>query len=347
MTAPPVIVAIPARNEVIHIGPCLRALAAQPSAATAIAGVIVFANNCTDATAAVAASIVAPFPIEIISAELAPEHAHIGHARRGATDAALAFMKRGGFDDAIIAGTDADSRAEPGWLAALQAAFSDDVAAVCGAIDLAGPLPPPLAAALSEEAAYAETSARVVAWLDPLAHDPWPNHIWCWGANFAVRASTLVAAGGSPIVDLAEDRALHAELKRLDFAVRHSASVRVRTSARYAGRAPGGFAQQLVTYANDAQAFADFYLEPAAVTWHRARERGIARRRWGNRPGFGAWWADHEANRADLTRQRIAIAALTAETSRLRAMLTAASGRSDSSPLAAAEPPQRRGAARQ
>jgi hypothetical protein len=189
-------------------------------------------------------------------------------------------------------------------------------------------------------------SARVMAVLDPLRHDPWPNHLWCWGANLAVRASALVAVGGSPIVDLAEDRALHAALKRGDFAIRHSESVRVHTSARAIGRAPGGFAEQLVSYANDAQALADFYLEPAAVTWRRARERGIARQRWGNRPGFGAWWADHEAGRADLARQRIAIAALPAATSRLRAMLAAATDLSDNPFLAAEAAPRRRDSTR-
>ena len=329
MTALPVIVAIPARNEADQIRGCLAALAAQPDARQQIVGVVVFANNCTDATVPLVESLHTPFPVMLHAVDLPPERAHIGFARRGATDAGIAFMRACGLDDAIIAGTDADSRVAPGWLPAMQASFANGVDAVCGAIDIAPPVTPELAALLKAEAIYADLAAQVAHTLDAIAHDPWPNHIWCWGANFAVRARMLAAVGGSPLVDLAEDRALHANLLLHDARIRHSNAVRVVTSARAAGRAPGGFADLLTSYACDPAALADYFLEPAATTWHRSMQRGRQRRAWGDRPHFGAFWASQEACDPSLTRRRVAIADLAAETVKLKGWLAAAKGQSD------------------
>ncbi|WP_439534015.1 glycosyltransferase [Polymorphobacter sp.] len=322
----PVVVAIPARNEAERIASALMALAGQPHAGRDIAAVFVHANNCTDDTADVARALSLPFALHVIEGEAA----HIGQARRTVTDAAAAHLLATGHPDGIVASTDADSRVAPDWLAALLAALRPDVDAVCGAIDLDGPVAPRLAAVRRAEADYAETVARTIAWLDPLAHDPWPNHIWSWGANFAVRARTLVATGGSPLVDLAEDRALHASLLRHDARIRHASSVRVFTSARTDGRAPGGFADLLSGYGADPQALADFHLEPAAVTWRRAARRGVARRQWGNEPGFGTYWAAREAETPALAPQRVRLTDLPAQAALLREWLKAESGRYDS-----------------
>lgn len=328
MTPLPVVIAIPARNEADRIGACLAAIASQPDAPTRIAGVIVFANNCTDDTVAVAAAMAVPFPINIITANLPPDRAHIGQARRGANDAAIDFVNSAGMSDAIIAGTDADSRVAPEWLAALTTAFAADVDAVCGAIDIDGPVPPALARVRTDEAAYAEITARAADHLDPRPHDRFPNHIWCWGANLAVRATVLTAVGGSPLVDLAEDRALHSALLRHDARIRHTEAVRVLTSARTDGRAPGGFADLMARYATDRNALADFWLEPAGLTWLRATQRGAARRAWTNGKGFGAHWAEWEANCSTLAPRPLAIADLQAETMALERLLRDEAGRS-------------------
>jgi cellulose synthase/poly-beta-1,6-N-acetylglucosamine synthase-like glycosyltransferase len=336
----PVVVAIPARNEAGCIGTALAALAAQPEAGRRIAAVIVYANNCTDDTAAAARSVALPFPLHVVEATLPPPHAHIGHARRAVTDAAAAHLEQLGRPDGIIASTDADSRVARDWLARLRKAFAPDIDAVCGEIALDGPVTPRLAAVRDAEAAYAEAVAQAVAWLDPLGHDPWPRHIWSWGANLAVRARSLIAVGGSPLVDLAEDRALHDALLHNDARIRHACDVRVFTSGRADGRAPGGFADLLLGYATDPAALADFYLEPAAISWHRAQSRGYARDRWrgpgSERPGFGACWAEREAAAPALARQRVEIAALPAQTMLLRARLKAAAGRFDNQQLSIA-----------
>ena len=325
----PVVVAIPARNEAGHIGAALTALAAQPDSHRRIAAAIVHANNCTDDTAAIAQGMSLPFAVHVIIADLSPDRSHIGHVRRAVTDAAAAHLDAIGHPGGIIASTDADSRVAPGWLAALVGALAVDIDAVCGVIDLDGVVAPGLAATRRAEASHAEAAARASALLDPLAHDPWPNHIWSWGANNAVRADTLRAVGGSPLVSLAEDRALHAALLRHDARIRHEPGVRVLTSARTSGRAPGGFADLLADYADDPAAFADFALEPAAIGWLRAARRGTARRRWGNRPGFGAFWAVYEAESTELAQQRIALRDLARETALLRRWITAAKDRSD------------------
>ncbi len=328
---PPVVVAIPARNEVARIGAALAALAGQAQADTRIAAVIVHANNCTDATAAVARGQALPFPLIVTEAILPPADAHIGHARRAVTNAATELLLALDRPDGIVASTDADSHVADDWLNRLLAAFSPQTDAVCGVITLDSPVNAQLARAREAEAAYAAMVARVADRLDPQDHDPWPNHVWSWGANFAVRARTLQAVGGSPLVDLAEDRTLHAALLRQDARIRHACDVEVFTSARADGRAPGGLADLLSCYGTDADALADFALEPAAMTWHRASRRGVARARWGEgRPGFGAAWAEHEAQATDLCRQRVMIRGLSAQTALLGRWLTAATDRSDS-----------------
>ncbi len=208
-------------------------------------------------------------------------------------------------------------------------------------------MPAALARARADEAAYAEMTVRVSAHLDPLPHDAFPNHIWCWGANLAVRATMLAAVGGSPAVALAEDRALHAVLLRHGARIRDSEAVRVLTSARSDGRAPGGFADLMAQYSEDRAALADFWLEPAALTWARAAQRGAARRAWletasGQAGSFGAYWADHEARSPALAPQRVSLAGLPAETDGLALMLRYAADRSGIAADAAATPASHR-----
>ena len=324
----PIVVAIPARNEADHIAGALAALALQPDSRRRIAAVIVNANNCTDDTAAVARAQSLPFPLRVISTDLPHGCSHVGHARRAVTDAAADHLRAIGYPHGVVASTDADSRVAPDWLASLVAAFAGDIDAVCGVIDLDGAVAPRLLAMRRAEAAHAKATAFAAAHLDPLPHDPWPNHIWSWGANHAVRADILRNVGGSPLVTLAEDRALHAALQRHDARIRHDPGLRVLTSARSKGRAPGGLADLLNDYAGDPAALADFALEPAAISWMRAARRGVARHQWGNRPGFGAHWAVFEAECTELARQRVAVRDLVGETKRLRGWIKVAKGRS-------------------
>ena len=340
-----VVVAIPARNEAQNIDACLDALASQPDASRLLCGVILLANNCTDDTASRARNRAQSLPctLEIIETNLAPEDSCIGAVRQAACSLAHDLLNRNGHSDGIIVSTDADSRVGERWLEELVAAFSEGIDAVAGSIDLdkgnaAGF--DRIEHVRSMEADYANTIAELSSILDFRPHDPWPNHIWAWGANFGIRASVLHTVGGFPSVNLAEDRALHAMLIRHDARIRHSRDVRVWTSSRENGRTPGGFADLLKEYRDDDDALCDFALEPARVAFKRAFYRGRARKLWseGQLSGlaelteklgssatsdgaFGEFWSNVESDSSALAPTRLPVRLLQNETRQLRQLI--------------------------
>jgi glycosyltransferase involved in cell wall biosynthesis len=271
----PVIVAIPAKNEANSIAACLQSVMTEASAYPGRAEIAILANNCSDDTAGIAKAIAAgaPIPIHVSIVTLPPERAHAGHARAMALKlaAGLASQQPG----AIIATTDADSRPQPGWLARMNAAFARGADAVAGMVDFdpqeRAPRVSPIRAL---EARYAELLAELRAWADPLDHDPWPNHVWVWGANFAVTREAYALVGGAPEdVPLAEDRAFAQRLRDHDCRIRHALDVRVWTSARTDGRAPGGLADLISIYGRDDAYPCDAELEAALPALIRASAR--------------------------------------------------------------------------
>ena len=141
-----------------------------------------------------------------------------------------------------------------------------------------GPLPlfPPRR---GREAEYGALQAEIVARVDPLTHDPWPNHVWAWGANLAVTREAYRRVGGLAPEPLAEDRAFVARLHRHDVRVRHALDARVWTSARDDGRAQGGLSWLVRDYAGEDQAACDAALEPALDVLRRSVWRARLRRR--------------------------------------------------------------------
>ena len=114
------IVAIPACNEAARIEACLAALATQRDGygdpvADGAFEILVFANNCTDATAEAARSFAAvcPHPVVVICETLAPEHANAGWARKRAMDLAAERLREAGHHDGMLLTTDADSCVSP------------------------------------------------------------------------------------------------------------------------------------------------------------------------------------------------------------------------------------------
>ena len=267
--------AVPARDEAERIGACLDALLGQRAldgaswAGDAIR-IVVLANNCRDDTAEVARR--SGGLVEVVEADLPPRSANAGVARRAAMDAAASRLPGGA---GLICTTDADSRPRPDWIARLWKAVDAGAEAVAGAVDFE----PQEAAALSfsparrEEARYAALQAEIVARADPEAHNPWPNHIWAWGANLAVTVSAYRRVGGLPAAPLAEDRAFVEQLRRHDVPVRHCLDARVWTSARRLGRAPGGLASLVDDHAGEDSAPCDAALEAAGAAWRRAAWR--------------------------------------------------------------------------
>ncbi|GAB3304394.1 glycosyltransferase [Hymenobacter humi] len=248
-------VIIPAKDEAANLPATLAALAAQ----TDLEGrplppgcyeVIVLANNCTDATAAVVRQLAGRYchlPLYVAELSLPAAKAHVGSARRLLMDEACARLEQVGSALGIIASTDADTCVAPTWLAAIQAEIAAGAAAVGGRIftEINTVALTPLRRLQLRDTAYHLLCARLEALLDPNPADPWPRHHQHFGASLALTARAYRQVGGLPEKCFLEDEALCHSLYRHDLAVRHSPHVQVLTSARRQGRVEVGLSWQL------------------------------------------------------------------------------------------------------
>jgi len=249
-------VVIPAHDEAGQIARTLTALSHQrrrdgSPLPPETFDVLVYANNCVDATAEVARETAQRFPacaIHVAEDWLPLNIAHVGTARRNAMNFAAARLARAGIDDAILAATDADTAAAPAWLDWTLHEMQH-VDAVMGRILVD---PADLAALslgtryrLEVENAYHFARVQLRSLLEPRPYDPWPHHWQRSGPSFAVRANVYAAAGGVPPVRVLEDIALYDALVERGARIRHSLRVRVFTSARVRSRAAGGFGTRI------------------------------------------------------------------------------------------------------
>lgn len=253
-----VTVVIPALNEAEHLPRTLAALVGQRDVdgsplAPQTYDVLVYANNCTDATADVVRSFALRHPrhaVYVAEQWLPANIAHIGTARCTAMNAAAArFAGAGAL--AVLAGTDADTIPSPTWLAWTLREMRD-ADAVMGRI-LVDPaewcsLPRHTRQMLLDENAYLMAVSHLASVMAPTSHDPWPRHWQRSGPSFAVRVDAYEAVGGVPPVRVLEDIALYDALEQRGARIRHSLRVRVRTSARLASRAAGGFGTWLAEW---------------------------------------------------------------------------------------------------
>src|SRR5271156_405896 len=285
---PGFVVAIPVKDEEERLPACLRALALQldglgrPIPPTLIR-VVVFANNCTDRSASLARKLGGGLPLDVrvVEARLPPAAAHAGNARRAAMDVAEAWLVEGGERDGVILTTDADSQVAPNWIAENLSAFEAGAEAVLGRIDLDGEgkfLPEALHRRGALEDAYERLLTELSWLLDPLEHDPWPNHATISGASLGVTRAAYCRVGLLPRVPLGEDKALIGLLFRHDARVRHCPTALVITSGRTDGRARGGVADTLAIRSREPDAFCDDALEPFRTAFARASWRGRLRR---------------------------------------------------------------------
>ncbi|UDL95557.1 glycosyltransferase [Lichenihabitans sp. PAMC28606] len=283
------IVAIPACNEIERIGLCLAALAVQRDRTGAPLGagtfeVLVYANNCTDGTAASVRALapLLPFGLHIVEAMLDREKSHAGWARKFAMDAAAARLTSPGRTEGIILTTDADTIVAADWVANTLTALSDGADAVAGYVDAHPAELMRLGAAFLQrgrwEDTYLAAMAEMIALCDPHLHDPWPNHRVASGASLAVTLEAYRAIGGLPPMPVGEDAALVKALGRAGFKVRHTLAVSVTTSARLDGRAVGGAADTMRFRHENPDAVCDADLEPAHLAWRRAFWKGYLRR---------------------------------------------------------------------
>ncbi|MDQ0346099.1 glycosyltransferase [Ancylobacter vacuolatus] len=274
--APRVVVAVPARDEEGRIERCLAALAGQRQAKGGCEdfGVLVLANNCRDHTVPRARTFLAAagLPHRVLSLDVPPAHANAGLARGLALDLAGTWVERGGTQGALLT-TDADTVVAPDWLARNLAGLSAGCGAVAGRFELdpveAAALPSALRRRRRIEAAYEAALLALAGRLDPLPHDPWPNHWTASGASFAVSLAAYRRIGGQPEVDVGEDRALAEALARHDIPIRHDPDILVTTSARLEGRASGGCAATLRQRLENHDLPGDDKLEALPLALHR------------------------------------------------------------------------------
>lgn len=274
--APDAVVAIPVRNEAERIGACLAALGAQRGVPVDRYGIVLLLNDCRDGTADVVARALPALPcrIRVIEADL--ERPTAGRARRAALEAAASWLGED-HGSGVLLTTDADSRVPPDWIARNLAAVASGADAVAGRIALDPDEAALLPAALHErgrrEGRYEALLAEIAARMDPDPYDPWPHHWTASGATLAVTLAAYRACGGMPDVALGEDKAFVAALRRIDARLRHDPGIRVVTSGRLVGRAPGGAADTMRLRCERHDSPCDALLEPLPHAVRRFRWR--------------------------------------------------------------------------
>lgn len=223
-----VLVAIPARDEVDTVGPCLESLDRAAAACGVPVLVVVGADGCSDATAAVARSI-ATRRAEVRVVE--GRWGSAGATRRAVVDHGLAAT---GVAPAglWIANTDADGEVPVDWLVRQLALADAGADLVLGTVQL-DPMAP---VALLER--FAGT------YLVDLVEADGHRHVHA--ANLGIRASGYLAAGGwDPCAAVGEEHGLLARATAAGLVVARPARGAITTSSRTTSRVVGGFATDL------------------------------------------------------------------------------------------------------
>ena len=228
---------VPARDEEGSIAACLQRLLSLPAdPRAALVEVVVLANNCTDRTARIAEGF-GP-RCGVLAVDLPPDLAHAGWARRLALDAAADRLESGGD---VLMSTDADTIVAEDWLSRTLDHLDAGWDAVAG---LARLDPRELRGfnrehrrrlALVQRHENALTRLRAAD-----GAEPWPRHFYEGGASIALTLDAYRRTGGAPTPPVGEDKALFDAVRGSGGRVRHATDVRVTTSARLVGRAPGG-----------------------------------------------------------------------------------------------------------
>ena len=244
-----VAIAVPARDEADRIAVCLRRLTSiEIDDRVASVEIVVLANNCADDTARIAGTF-GP-RCHAIAMDLPPERAHAGWARRLALDAAANRLR---VETDVLMSTDADTLVGTDWLVRTL----DHLDAGWDAVAGVARLDPRELRRLDREhrrrLALIQRHERAQTRLRAERDDePWPRHFYEGGASIATTLVAYRRTGGAPTPPVGEDKALFEAIRLRGGRVRHPTDVRVRTSARLVGRAPGGASDTLARWGEQA-----------------------------------------------------------------------------------------------
>jgi glycosyltransferase involved in cell wall biosynthesis len=235
-------VVVPAHDEEELLPACLAGLRSAAGAAGVPVRLLVVADACTDATAAVAAAAgaeVLRIRARNVGAARAAGMARMLRRMGGTDPAATGLAASGlaasglatrGLATTWLATTDADTVVPPGWLRRQLGYAGQGWDVVLGTVtvtDWTG-YPPPAAAMFAAMYGFGTGS-------HPHVH----------GANLGIRASAYLAAGGFRPLRTAEDHALLAAATEAGCQVLRAGDITVETSARRHARAPRGFSHAL------------------------------------------------------------------------------------------------------
>jgi cellulose synthase/poly-beta-1,6-N-acetylglucosamine synthase-like glycosyltransferase len=222
-----VAIVIPARNEEeLVAGSINGVLAAVRRASLSRCWVVVVADSCTDATAAIAARLLHGHG-EVVTCRLAA----VGPARRLGTDAALARFAAHPAEKIWLANTDADTEVPDHWLQQQLLWAYAGFHGVAGTVTIKN-------MRVDDRDVSEEMMSDYIVHADG-------THPHIHGANLGVRADAYRDAGGWSGLALSEEHCLWRRLRSRQWRLASSAAFPVDTSARLVGRAPGGFAATL------------------------------------------------------------------------------------------------------
>jgi glycosyltransferase involved in cell wall biosynthesis len=245
-----VAIAVPARDEADRIAASLQRLTSlDADGRVASVEIVVLANNCADDTARIAGEF-GP-GCHAIALDLPPERAHAGWARRLALDAAANRLRA---DTDVLMSTDADTLVASDWLVRTLDHLDAGWDAVAGlarlnATELRG-LDRDHRRRLALIQRHERAQNRLRAHAE--GEEPWPRHFYEGGASVAMTLGIYRRIGGAPTPPVGEDKALFDAIRGAGGQVRHPTDVRVQTSARLVGRAPGGASDTLARWGEQA-----------------------------------------------------------------------------------------------
>ena len=243
-------IAIPLKNEAAHIPSMLAALDEAASCYDGAVRVVVVANDCSDESVDLL-EMFAPrhLALEWYPVSMLPGARHAGWARRLALDAAAARLEQ---PHDLLLSTDADTLVSPHWIRRIVAHIDRGYDAVAGQALTTREERRDLGALAKQRldliGRYYTALAFLRAATEPTESDPWPRHFYEGGASIALTLDLYRRIGGAPTPPLAEDKALFDRIRAHGGRVRHPVDVRVFTSCRTEGRAPGGMADAVALW---------------------------------------------------------------------------------------------------